>query len=215
MQDVYDISMPITENIVVWPGDPKPTIRQLSSIEEGHSSNLSQIRMSVHTGTHIDAPRHFLQGGKTIGEIPLDKLIGKALVVVLPDSVSLITKAVLQAYIDPVFLRAVKMVLLRTRNSTQSLLMKPDFDENYVALDTSGAQFLTSFDLDLVGVDYLSVAAFQDTTRPHQILLENEIVLLEGITLAEVEEGIYNLTCLPLNLTACEGAPARAILSVI
>lgn len=215
MQDVFDISLPITEDIVVWPGDPKPTIRQLSSIEEGHSSNLSQIRMSVHTGTHIDAPRHFLQDGKTIGEIPLDKLIGKALVVVLPDSVSLITKAVLQAYIDPVFLRAVKMVLLRTRNSTQGLLTKPDFDENYVALETSGAQFLTSFDLDLVGVDYLSVAAYQDTTRPHQVLLEKDVVLLEGITLAEVPEGIYNLTCLPMNLAACEGAPARAILSVI
>jgi arylformamidase len=215
MQDVYDISLPITEDIVVWPGDPKPTIRQLSSIEEGHSSNLSQIRLSVHTGTHIDAPRHFLEDGKTIGEIPLEKLIGKALVVVLPDSVSLITKAVLQAYIDPVFLRAVKMVLLRTRNSTQGLLMKPEFDENYVALDTSGAQFLASFDLDLVGVDYLSIAAFKDTTLPHRVLLEKDVVLLEGINLADVPEGIYNLTCLPLNLTDCEGAPARAILSVI
>jgi arylformamidase len=215
MQDVFDISLPITEDVVVWPGDPKPTIRQLSSIEEGHSSNLSQIRMSVHTGTHIDAPRHFLEDGKTVGEIPLEKLIGKALVAVLPDSVSLITKAVLQAYIDPVFLRAVKMVLLRTRNSTQGLLTKPDFDESYVALDTSGAQFLANFDLDLVGVDYLSVAAYQDTTLPHQILLKKEIVLLEGITLADVPEGIYNLTCLPLNLVTCEGAPARAILSVI
>ena len=212
MSSVYDISMPITEDIVVWPGDPQPTIRQLASIEEGHSSNLSQIRMSVHTGTHIDAPRHFLRGGKTIGAIPLDKLIGKAFVVELPESVKLISKAVLQAYVDPVFLKAVKMILFKTRNSTQELLAKSEFDENFVALDLSGARFLADFELHLIGVDYLSVAAFQDTTTPHQFLLEREVVLLEGINLVEVPGGIYDLTCLPLNLINCEGAPARAIL---
>lgn len=212
MQKIYDISLPITDQMVVWPGDPQVTIRQVSSLAEGDSSNLSQIRMSVHTGTHVDAPRHFLQDGKTIGEMPLEKLLGKAVVTELPESVDVISERVLETALDPDLFNAVKKVLFKTRNSKLGLLFQSSFDESYVALDTSGAQYLAQFDLDLIGVDYLSVAAFHDTHLPHQILLQKEVVLLEGIDLAEVPAGVYELTCLPLNLAACEGAPARAIL---
>jgi len=212
MPRIYDISLPITPGMVVWPGDPQVTIRQVSALEKGDESNVSQIRMSVHTGTHIDAPLHFLREGKPIGGIPLEKLVGKALVLVVPDDVAVISRAVLEKHPHLQLLDEIKKVLFKTRNSSSDLAEAIEFDKNYVGLDTSGAQFLSRFALDLIGVDYLSAAAYHDTDRPHEILLAREVVLLEGLDLAEVPAGIYDLYCLPLKLADCEGAPARVIL---
>lgn len=212
MQKIYDISLPITQNLPVWPGDPKVTIRQMSALEQGDSYNLSQIRMSVHTGTHIDAPLHFLQHGKSIGEIHFDKLIGKVLVMEIGEDVDVISRTVLEHHPQIEDLRTIPKILFKTRNSTLLKEWGDQFNPEYVALDASGAQFLSEFHLDMIGVDTLSVAAYNDEMIPHQILLEKEIVLLEGINLSEVPAGIYILYCLPINLVNCEGAPARAIL---
>lgn len=212
MQKIYDISLPISPDMVVWPGDPKVAIRQMSSLEKGDSSNMSQIRMSVHTGTHIDAPLHFLKSGRKIGEIPLNKLVGEALVMEIGEDVDVITRSVLEAHSQLETLKNAHKVLFKTRNSMQLSSWASQFNKGYVALDTSGAEMLGELALDLVGVDYLSVAAFHDIHIPHQLLLQKEIVLLEGINLLEVAAGTYDLFCLPMNLAECEGAPARAIL---
>lgn len=214
MQKIYDISLPITSDMTVWPGDPMVTIRQVSSLEKGESSNVSQIRMSVHTGTHIDAPLHFLRDGKAIGAIPLSTFTGPALVLEMGKDVDVINQTVLADHPQIESLKHARKVLFKTRNSIELHNWGSTFNEHYVALDASGATFLSNFDLDLVGVDYLSIAAFYDTDKPHQILLQKEVVLLEGINLMEVPAGVYNLYCLPLNLIACEGAPARAILTM-
>lgn len=212
MQKIFDISLPITQDMVIWPGDPKVTIRQVSSLEKGDSANVSQIRMSVHTGTHIDAPLHFLKKGKSIAEIPLEKMIGEVLVMDLGEDVDVISSSVLENHPQIETLYTIPKILFKTRNSHLWKEGKNYFVEDYVALDSSGAEFLGKFDLDIIGVDYLSVAAFNDTEVPHQLLLKREIVLLEGIILAEVPAGIYDLYCLPLALAVCEGSPARAIL---
>ncbi|MBG0771806.1 MAG: cyclase family protein, partial [Anaerolineaceae bacterium] len=149
------------------------------------------------------------------GEVPLGKLVGEALVMEIGEGVDVITRSVLEAHAQLDALKKAHKVLFKTRNSSQLSSWANHFHENYVALDTSGAEFLSEMSLDLVGVDYLSIAAYHDIHVPHQLLLQKEIVLLEGINLAEVPAGIFDLYCLPLNLVECEGAPARAILSSV
>jgi len=210
--DIYDITLPITEDMPVWPGDPPVSIRQLSAIKDGDSSNVSQIQMGVHTGTHIDAPRHFLNDGKTIDQLPLHKLIGDVLVIALADDVDTISAEVLRNHPQKIHLEQARKILFKTKNSSFWHTHPSDFHEDYVGIDRSGAAYLSHFDLDLIGLDYLSVASFQETTVPHQILLEKEIILLEGIDLSKVPEGVYTLYCLPLSIQGSEGAPARAIL---
>ena len=209
---MIDITIPITSSTPVWPGDPKPTVRQVSSIEAGDESNVTQIRMSVHTGTHIDAPKHFFKQGITIDQIPLSKLVGDALVVQIVNEVNIITAEVLSSHPQIDAIRCAKKILFRTKNSLLWQKYPAQFITEYVGIDTSGAEFLATFDLDLIGIDYLSIAPFHDLNIPHQILLAKGVVLLEGIDLSQVSDGIYRLMCLPLKITAVEGAPVRAIL---
>lgn len=208
----YDISIPITSEMIIWPGDSKVTIRQVSAIKEGADSNVSQLRMSVHTGTHIDAPKHFVDDGKTIDQIPLGKLTGPSLVMEIGQTISIITRNVLLKHSAFHRLEQAKKVLFKTRNSLLWHEGGKIFKKNYVGLDSSAAQLLADMDFDLVGVDYLSIAPFNETEAPHQILLEKEVVLLEGIDLSGIPQGFYELFCLPLLLQNCEGSPARAIL---
>ena len=208
----YDITVPITSDMLIWPGDPKVTLRQVSSISQGASSNISQLRMSVHTGTHIDAPKHFLDDGNTIDRISLKQLIGPVFVMVFEEEISLITKETITKHKDFDILSDIKKVLFKTRNSrlwhSDSKLFRKDF----VGLDHSAAQLLADLGMELVGVDYLSIATFNETEEPHKILLEQGVVLLEGIDLTGVPQGSYELYCLPLLLQGCEGSPARVIL---
>jgi arylformamidase len=204
----YDISVKITPDLPTWPGDPKIVFESLSQIQNGDSANVTAISMSVHTGTHIDAPRHFLENGITVDEIVLKTLIGRAFVLYLP-GVDLITAAVLEkAELPP----RTRRVLLKTRNSEFWARGVGEFQENFVAVSPDGAQFLADRGVQLVGVDYLSVAPFDEPIRTHQILLDAGIVIVEGLDLSKVSDGRYNLYCLPINLAGVEGAPARAIL---
>jgi arylformamidase len=196
----------------IWPGDPDVNLRQISKIADGENANVSQIQMSVHTGTHIDAPRHFIDSGATVHEIPLEKLIGETLVMHIPDHVAIITEDVLKLHPQSDLLSQSNKVLFRTRNSSLWHIHPHTFQTNYVGLDTSGAEYLSKLGLDLIGIDYLSIAPYKLTTEPHMILLQNEIVLLEGIDLSTIPEGIFTLFCLPLFIFGCDGAPARAVL---
>jgi arylformamidase len=209
---IIDITVPIKPGMTVWPGDPPVEVDRVCAISQGDESNVSRLRMSVHTGTHIDAPRHFLEDGKTIEQIPLEKLTGQAYVMVIGDDISVISKATLEHHPAYNALLKVRKVLFKTGNSMFWPDGTDEFQQNYVGLDASAAQFLAELGMDLVGVDYLSIAPFDETKEPHQILLSKEVVLLEGIDLSEVQEGYYDLYCLPLLLEGSEGAPARAIL---
>jgi arylformamidase len=204
----YDISVPITADMPVWPGDPAVNMKRVSKIEDGDNANVTHVSLSAHTGTHVDAPYHFLSDGDTLEAIPLNLMMGRVYVLYLPD-VELITANVLkQAKIPP----RTRRVLFKTRNSDIWGRGEKEFQPDFVALSTDGAQYLVERGIKLVGIDYLSVAPYKQSRPTHEILLEAGILILEGVNLSEVPQGRYTLYCLPLNLHGVDGAPARAIL---
>ncbi len=205
----YDITLTITAGLVVWPDDPPVEIYQTDTIAKGGVSNVSHLNMSAHTGTHVDAPYHFIQEGKKIEDLDINLLTGRAYVLHLPDEVDLITKEIIEnSSIPP----RTKRVLFRTRNSHRWVDGEHEFDTNYVAMDPEAAALLIQRGVKLVGVDYLSVAPFEDVTPTHQVLLEREVIVVEGLDLSKVSQGRYTLYCLPIKIGGVDGAPARAIL---
>jgi arylformamidase len=205
----YDISLAISPEMVVWPDDPPVELIRTSKIENGADANISNLCMSVHAGTHIDAPNHFLETGDTVENIPIDLLLGRAYVLHLSDEVDLITRDKVEN--SPIPPRT-KRVLFRTRNSNNWKSNRKAFGKNYVALATDAAEYLIKRGVKLVGIDYLSIAPFDDPIPTHKILLEAGVIILEGINLSSVEQGRYTLYCMPIKLIGAEGAPVRAIL---
>jgi arylformamidase len=207
----YDISLSISADLPVWPGDPRVVLERISKIEDGDSSNVTRIEMSAHTGTHVDAPYHFLGGdAPTVDELSLKVLTGRAYVLHIPDPVERITQPVLEAAKIP---PRTRRLLIKTRNSELWKRQEKEFLEDYVALEGEAAQYLVDRGVKLVGVDYLSVAPYDATHLTHQILLQAGIVIVEGLNLSAVAQGRYTLYCLPLKLAGTDGAPARAILT--
>jgi arylformamidase len=202
-----DISVPLHSGMVHWPGDPEPSFERISEIAQGAAANVTMCRMTAHTGTHMDAPCHFLDGQSGIDRFPLELALGPARVIEVPD-VSVLGRAQLGSKnIQPG-----ERVLFKTRNSNRRW-DDQDFDTGFVAVDASGARFLADRRVPLVGVDYLSVGLFQgDGVQTHHILLTSGMWILEGLNLAAVPEGEYELVCLPLRIAGCDGSPARAIL---
>ena len=206
----YDVTLTISPDMPVWPGDPSVDLKLVSKISDGANANVSHIKMGVHTGTHVDAPFHFLDNGKTIEEIPLSILVGRAYVLHLPNSVRMITAEILQnANIPP----RTRRVLMRTRNSTLWGKKNLSFQEDFVAIDEEASEYLVNRGVKLVGVDYLSVAPFKNSGPTHRILLSAGVVIVEGLDLSKVSQGRYNFHCLPLKLAGSDGAPARVILT--
>jgi arylformamidase len=204
----YDISMTISPDMPVWPGDPNVVIQRIGKIDEGAEANVSKLNMCVHTGTHVDAPFHFLQEGNTVEQLSLKLLTGRVYVLHLPE-VDVITRDVLEGSGIP---PRTRRVLFRTRNSDLWKAEVIDFQSGYVGVSSDGAEYLVNRGVKLVGVDYLSVAPYESTKATHQILLEAGIVIVEGLDLSKVSQGRYSLYCLPLKIVGCDGAPARAIL---
>jgi len=204
----YDISLSISPDLPTWPGDPPIVLERVDKIEEGANNNVSRLDMSVHTGTHVDAPFHFLPDGKTVEQLKLNQLTGRVYVLNLPDA-DLITEAVLEkAQIPP----RTRRVLFKTRNSEYWARQERSFQTEFVALSPDGAHYLVQRGVKLVGVDYLSVAPYKQSKLTHEILLKAGVVVVEGLDLSEVSQGRYTLFCLPLKLVGSDGAPARAIL---
>ena len=206
---IYDITLGIKPGMPVWPGDPPVELEAVSRMEDGAENNLSRLACSVHTGTHVDAPRHYVQDGAAIDDLSLKTLIGRAYVFHLP-RVNVITAEVLGNAGIP---SRTRRVLFRTRNSKQWAEGKP-FSKDYVALDESGAAWLAQRGVQLVGVDSLSVGPYARSGHAvHRTLLEKGIVVVEGLNLHGVPKGRYSLTCLPLRIIGSDGAPARVILA--
>jgi arylformamidase len=207
---IFDISLPLSDSLVVWPKDPPIRITQPRHFDKGDHAVVSHLDLGAHSGTHVDAPAHFIPGGSSLDAIPLERFVGPALVVHVPDADS-ITPAVLDGLDIP---PASERVLFRTRNSELWAEGHDAFDEQFVAISEAGARWLIERGTRLVGIDYLSVAPYSDTGPTHRAFLQSGVVLLEGLNLAGIGPGLYQLVCLPLRLAGAEGAPARAILIV-
>jgi arylformamidase len=205
---MYDISVGVSPEIPVWPGDPPVVLERVKSMENGDEANISRIQSGVHVGTHIDAPIHFVEGGATVDAIPLKSLLGRAYVVDLRKADVLDAAALESARIPP----RTRRLLFKTRNSELWTSGESSFQRDFVAVDASGAEWLVKKGVKLVGVDYLSVAPFNDGGPTHRILLEAGVVVVEGLNLAQVSKGRYTLYCLPVKLMGSDGAPARAVL---
>lgn len=191
----------------MYPGNPSISIEPQQSIAQGAGANVSRITFGSHTGTHVDAAKHFIDDGRTVDCIPLDRLVGPALLIAVPDEATVIGTRELEQH----DLSGHKRVLIRSRNS--SFLLEPDFVRDYTYLAPDAADYLVSLGIELVGVDYLSIEQFHSGHhRTHRALLQRDVVIVEGLDLSVPPPGEYDLVCLPLRLEGLDGAPARAIL---
>ena len=203
MPKIIDISLPIDNETLVHPSEKFLNI-QLNRSFEADGVRTSKITLGSHTGTHIDAPTHFLETGKMIDEIDLQKCIGESQVIEINAEIDLIERTHLEGKINS------KRILFKTKNS--KLLNKP-YTKDFTSLGESGAQYLIDKGIELVGIDYIGIEASGSPGHPvHTKLLENEIVIVEGLNLENVNSGIYHLMALPLNLKCLDGSPARAVL---
>jgi arylformamidase len=204
----HDISVALDSDLPIWPGSPGVLTKLRMSIGQGDDADVTQLSIDVHTGTHVDAPRHCIANAETLEELGLDPFIGDA-VVVDTGPAREITASVLDAAMIP---DDTERLLLRTANSSRPDLYQTPFDVDYAALTLDGSEWLAAKNLRLVGIDYLSIQRYAEPPDVHRALLGAGIPLLEGLSLAKVTPGAYELICLPMRLVNVEGAPARAIL---
>jgi arylformamidase len=202
-----DISVPLYTGMVHWPDNPPCGIQLTMSIDSGDGCNLSRLSMGVHTGTHMDAPLHFIRGGKSIDTLPFEATVGSARVLEISDP-----QAVKVEELEPHAIQPGERILFKTSNSTRA--WKSDtFVEDFVYISHEAAQYLAEKQVQTVGVDYLSVGGYRiDGPETHRALLGAGIWIIEGLNLSGVQAGSYELICLPLKMMGAEGAPARAIL---
>ncbi|MGH7771759.1 MAG: cyclase family protein [Candidatus Binatia bacterium] len=202
----YDLSLNLSAETVCWVTSPPFELIERRRISKGDHNNSSALHMSAHSGTHLDAPFHFVPGGATIESLPLELFIGPALVQTV-DAGRYITKE----HVDAVDLKGESRILFKTRNS--HLLHKPAYDPDFVAFSVEAAQALVARGVKLVGLDYLSVAHAGDEQVPvHRAFLDHGVILLEGVDLSEIKPGRYELICFPIRLRGLDGAPCRAVL---
>lgn len=204
-----DVSVDISSELPIWPGSPAIRFERSLALDSGDIANDTTLNFSVHTGTHIDAPLHFLPHGKSVDQISLDTLIGPAYLAEIPNHVDAITATVLENLALP---HDIQRLLLKTRNSNLWTLGTQQFEPSFVALTADAAQWVADRGIAVIGIDYLSIQRFYDGPETHQILLGAEVVVIEGLNLSQVRSGQYELFCLPLKLKGIEGAPARVIL---
>jgi arylformamidase len=205
---IYDISVGVSPGLPVWPGDRPVRLERVKSIEKGSHDNVSELSCGVHVGTHVDAPLHFIRDGAPVEKLSLKVLTGRAYVVDMGKAAVLDASALEAASIPS----RTRRILFKTRNSSFWARQLPDFQTDFVAIDASGAEWLVRRGVQLVGVDYLSVAPYKKSLETHRTLLGAGVVVVEGLNLTGVSQGRYTLYCLPIKLVGSDGAPARAIL---
>lgn len=203
---LLDVSVPLQAGLATYPGNPEFELQPIKRIAEGGSSNVSRLVMGTHTGTHVDAPRHFIDDGAAVDALPLNLLIGRARVIEVGQRGPVTADRLAAAG-----LREDLRVLLKTPNS--SLWNTTTFHEDYTHLSADGARYLVEQGVKVIGIDYLSIEQFKSAGAPaHRALLSNGVVIIEGLNLSEAEPGMYELYCLPLRVAGGDGAPARVIL---
>jgi arylformamidase len=211
---IYDVSVPLSSATPTYPGDPGIEITEWLTLAKGDVANVSLLHFGAHSGTHVDAPAHFIEGGGKVQSLPLESLIGAAEVIEVPDDVKIINETFVGANCG----KNCQRILFKTRNSNFWNDPKQGFRADYTYIDAGAARLLAGSGINLVGIDYLSVEQFQsDKFETHRILLSNNIVIVEGLDLREVAAGSYELICLPLKIAGGngDGAPARTILRTL
>jgi arylformamidase len=210
----HDITLPLRPSTPTWPGDPQFSVQPALLINE-NGARVSHLTLGSHSGTHVDAPAHLLANGKGVDELDLDALLGPTVVVYLPDTTAITREDLassISKYHHNLTMPCPRRLLLKTRNSDRGLL-SGGFTPDYVALTAPAAEWLVAIGVILVGIDALSVDPFDDAScSVHHILLENGIIIVEGLDLGQVSPGAYSLVCLPLRISGGDGAPARALL---
>ncbi len=205
-----DITFPINQKMPKWPGSIgfKKKVHLEMPL---NGNNLSSFEIDSHFGTHLDAPLHFIEGGKSVSEISLDKLIGDVYVLETYGARSITRKHFETASIP----KNCKRLILKTDNQVYWNNNITEFQEDFCSIDISGALWLVENSFQLIGIDYLSIQRFNDGPEIHTILLDSGMVIVETLNLKYVNQGLYELICLPLNLDGFEGSPARVLLKRI
>lgn len=202
---IIDISAPLKNDIPSWPGSDGFSMFSQNLNKINQSSPLT-IKMDVHSGTHIDAPSHFLDKGKSIDQIPLNKFCGEVFVADITGE-SIVSAKLLSSIKIP---NKTKRILFKTDNGMW--YKNKSFNKNYIGLDIDAAKWIVDNKVELVGIDYLSIATFNCIKSVHLELLNNNIIIIEGLALANVPEGIYQLFSFPISIEGADGSPVRAVL---
>jgi arylformamidase len=211
---IYDVSVALSADTPTYPGDPSIEISQFLSLANGDPANVSFIHFGAHSGTHVDAPAHFLAGGARVNSLPLETLIGRVQVVEVPPAIDTINAEFISSNCQTGETR----FLFKTRNSTFWHHGAAAFRSDYTSLDAGAARELVRLGVKLVGIDYLSIEKFgAETFETHHTLLSDGIVIVEGLDLGQISAGAYELICLPLRISggSGDGAPARVVLRTL
>ncbi len=205
---IHDISVTLGGPCTYWPGDPAYQREQTLRLADGGEADVSKLTLSVHAGTHVDSPAHFIAAARTLDQYPPSRFVLPASVVEVDDD-----ECVRPEHLAGVTLAAGEALLLKTRNSARGLCMTGRFEERYVYLSLEAARLCVQRRLGLVGIDYLSVDRYGGEGYPtHLELLGHDVLILETLDLRAIAPGRYTLSCLPLKLKDCEGSPVRAVL---
>jgi arylformamidase len=208
MNEFIDISVLVRQGMPIWPGESGVILDRVKSLDAGDSSNSSRLSMSIHSGTHVDAPFHFLPSGKKIDEMDLDIFIGPVRIIHMLFQDRITSADLISLNLPP----DTRRLLFRTKNSDFWKQSPNTFQPDFVGLTEDAAEWVADSAIELVGIDYLSIQPYNDASQTHCILLQAGVAILEGLDLTHVEEKEYDLICLPLRLLGAEGAPARAVL---
>lgn len=211
---IYDLSVPLSAELATYPGDPGIRIQDWSKLANGDGANVSSLSFGAHTGTHVDAPAHFIEGARRLESLALEILIGEAEVVQVPEDLRVIDEGFVTANCAV----GTERVLFKTRNSAFWTTDFTDFRTDFTYLDLAAAKRLVDQGVKLVGIDYLSIEKFRSKDHEvHRALLSHEVIIVEGLNLTGVPAGKYEFICLPLRLRTNlgDGAPARAVLRTL
>ena len=211
---IYDISVPLLDGMPIYAGDPKIQIHDWKGFSNGDSANVSLLQFGAHTGTHVDAPAHFIEGAPKVESLPLEILIGEAAVVEVTDN----AQSIDQAFVNQHCPAGITRVLFKTRNSAFWGTGAAEFRSDFAYLELAAAEQLVKNGVRLVGIDYLSIEKFKNPGHPtHHSLLSHGVIIVEGLNLRDVSPGMYELICLPLRIRGGQGdgAPARAVLRTL
>ena len=203
---LIDVSVPLDASLPTYPGNTPFSLEAIKRISRGESSNVSTLHMSAHTGTHVDAPRHFFDGAAGVDLLPLEMLLGRVRVIEIRSR-----KGIGPDELSEFDLSEDVRVLIKTSNSR--LWASPEFNPDYVGVTEAGAQHLIGHGIKVLGVDYLSVEQFKKPGAPaHHVLLGGGTIVIEGLNLRDIDPGVYEMFCLPLRIVGADGAPARVVL---